>query len=131
MMITKNSSKALHGKTNVKPQRMAVCASVVAAAVSAVLAGCTLAPTYERPAEPVAGQWPSAQPAATAASAASSARSNARWPPSSKSAHPARNSRLFVMSVQSVKQQKYIILYIDELNAICHEGRSVQETGMR
>ncbi len=77
MMITKNSSKALHGKTNVKPQRMAVCASVVAAAVSAVLAGCTLAPTYERPAEPVAGQWPSAQPAATAASAASSTASNA------------------------------------------------------
>ncbi len=71
-MMTSTLAKPLHAAANslqqsAKPQRAAI---AIAAATAALLAGCTLAPTYERPAAPVATQWPSAQPAAQAASAA-------------------------------------------------------------
>jgi len=41
-----------------------------ALAAAAVLAGCSLIPTYERPAAPVAGQWPDAKNAPAAATSA-------------------------------------------------------------
>jgi len=40
-----------------------------ALAAAAVMAGCSLAPTYERPAAPVAADWPAPAPAAPASSA--------------------------------------------------------------
>ena len=73
-MMTNTSGKTLHAAKNLKPQSTKQQRGVVAiAAAAALLAGCTLAPTYERPAAPVATQWPTAQPAAQAASAASAA----------------------------------------------------------
>ena len=43
--------------------------SLPALAVASLMAGCSLAPTYERPAAPVAADWPTPAPAAPASSA--------------------------------------------------------------
>jgi len=43
--------------------------SLPALAVASLVAGCSLAPTYERPAAPVAADWPAPAPAAPASSA--------------------------------------------------------------
>ena len=50
-----------------KRRRMPLPRPLLAVAAAAVLAGCSMIPTYERPAAPVAAQWPDATTATTAA----------------------------------------------------------------
>lgn len=53
--------------------------TALAAALAVALAGCTLAPKYERPAAPVAGQWPAVSAEAAQKNAGGSAATALPW----------------------------------------------------
>ena len=93
-----------------RKNRLSPLLALSAVSVAALLAGCSMVPTYERPAAPIATQWPGQ----TTASAANTAAADIDW---RDFFHDAQLQQLIDLALQNNRDLRIAVLNIEQARA--------------